>query len=139
MDEFRRERFVMRKLDLVAACAMASACCGPLQAAADTTQGGDTRLHLEACTKWSEQSGSFGFVNACGEPVALLFIQLNGQHRFDRVVRPGERFETGVGEKTVDATGWLFTACPADYVPSVPLTTENQAQILKGQYECVRK
>jgi hypothetical protein len=131
--------FVMRKRDLVAACVLASSTWGPLPAVADTTQGGDNKLHLEACTKWSEQNGSFGFVNSCGEPVALLFIQLNGQHRFERVVKPGERFDTGVAEKAVNAAGWLFAACPAGYVPTVPFTTENQTQILKGQYECVRK
>lgn len=111
---------------------------GPLHAAADAASG-DTKLHLESCTKWSEQNGSFGFRNRCGEPVALLFIQLNGQHRFERVVKPDEWFDTGAPEKTINATGWLFTACPADYVPSVPFTAENKNQILKGQYECVRK
>lgn len=128
----------MRKPDLVAACVLASVCCAPPQAVADITQGGDTRLHLEACTKWSEQNGSFGFVNGCGEPVALLLVQLNGERRFDRVVWPGERFETGVPEKTIDAAGWLFTACPAGYGPSVPFTAENRSAILKGQYECVK-
>lgn len=130
---------MLRKLDLVAACVLAASCCGPLPAVADTAQGGDNKLHLEACTRWSERNGSFGFVNGCGEPVALLFLQLNGQQRFDRLVAPGERFDSGVAEKALNATGWLFTVCPAGYVPSVPFTTENQAQILKGQYECVRK
>jgi len=139
MEEFKSGGLVMRKLNLVAVCAVAAACWGPLQAIGETTQGGDSKLHLEACTKWSEQNGSFGFANTCGEPVALLFVQLNGAHQFDRVVKSGERFETGVAEKAVNATGWLFTACPAGYVPSVPFTTENQTQILKGQYECVRK
>ena len=129
----------MRKLDLVAACALASAFCGPHQAIADTTQGGDTRLHLEACTKWSEQNGSFGFTNTCSEPVALLFIELNGPNRFDRLIKPNERFDIDMPESAVKATGWLFTACPAGYVPNVPFTAEHQIQIVKGQYECVRK
>ena len=83
--------------------------------------------------------GSFGFTNGCGEPVALLFIQLNGEHRFDRVVKPGERFDIGVSEKIIKATSWLFTACPAEYVPNLSFTAENQTQISKSQYECVRK
>ena len=126
-----------RQLGLVAAL-LASAFFGPLHAATEAGSG-DTRLHLEACTKWTEQDGSFGFTNECGEPVALLFVQLNGQRRFDRVVKPDERFDIGVSEKTINASGWLFTACPAGYVPSVPFTVENQTQISKGQYECVRK
>jgi hypothetical protein len=129
---------VKRQLGLVAACSLAPALFAPLHAATEPGSG-DTRLHLEACTKWSEQDDSFGFTNECGEPVALLFIQLNGEHRFDRLVKPGERFDPGVDEKTINATGWLFTACPAEYVPNLPFTSENQLQILKGQYECVRK
>ena len=129
--------FLKRQLGLVAAV-LASAFLGPLHAATEAGSG-DTRLHLEACTKWSEKNGSFGFTNECGEPVALLFVQLNGEHRFDRAVKPEERFDTGVPEKTINATGWLFTVCPAEYVPNLPFTVENQTQISKGQYECVRK
>lgn len=120
------------------ACTLASAYCGPLRAAADPASG-DTRLHLEACTKWTERNGSFGFTNECGEPVALLFIELNGPHRFDRLIPPNERFDIGLPAKTINETGWLFTACPAGYVPNVPFTTESQAKIVKSQYECVRK
>jgi hypothetical protein len=127
-----------RQFALVVACLLATAMSGLLHAATDPASG-DTKLHLEACTKWSEQNGSFGTMNRCGEPVALLFIQLNGQHRFERVVAPNDRFETGVSEKAVKATGWLFTACPAGYVPNVPFVVENREAILKGQYECVRK
>lgn len=127
-----------RQLGLAAIVSLASALLAPLHAATEPGSG-DTRLHLEACTKWSERDGSFGFQNQCGEPVALLFIQLNGEHRFDRVVKPGERFDIGVPEQIIKATSWLFTACPADYVPNLPFTAENQTQIVKGQYECVRK
>lgn len=119
-------------------CSLASVLLAPLHAATESGSG-DTRAHLEACTKWSERDGSFGFTNACGEPVALLFIQLNGEHRFDRVVKPGERFDIGVSEKIIKATSWLFTACPAEYVPNLSFTAENQTQISKSQYECVRK
>jgi hypothetical protein len=129
---------VKRQLGLVAGCLLASAFLGPLHAATEPGSG-DTRLHLEACTKWTEQNGSFGFTNECREPVALLFVQLDGQRRFDRVVKPDERFDIGVPEKIIKATSWLFTACPAEYVPNVPFTVENQTRISKGQYECVRK
>jgi hypothetical protein len=129
---------VKRQLGLAAACSLASALLAPLHAATGPGSG-DTRLHLEACTRWTEQNGSFGFTNGCDEPVALLFIQLNGEHRFDRVVKPGERFDIGVPEKIVKATSWLFTACPAEYVPNLPFTAENQTLISKSQYECVRK
>lgn len=127
-----------RSFAVIVSCALASAHCGPLYAAADAASG-DTRPHLEACTKWSEQKGNFGFTNECHEPVALLFIELNGPHRFDRVILPSERFDIGLPEKTINQTGWLFTACPAGYVPSVPFTTESQTRIVKSRYECVRK
>jgi hypothetical protein len=139
MDECNREDAVKRQLGLVAAGMLASAFLGTTLHAATEQGSGDTRLHLEACLKWTERDGSFGFANACGEPVALLFIQLNGRQRFDRVVKPDERFDTGEPEKTINATDWLFTACPAEYAPNPPITAENQIRILKGQYECVRK
>ena len=68
-----------RPFGLVAACILASATLGPLHAATDLAPGpGDTRLHLESCTKWSEQNGSFGFTNDCSEPVTLIFVELDG-------------------------------------------------------------
>jgi hypothetical protein len=129
---------VKRQLGFAAACSLAPALFAPLHAATEPGSG-DTRLHLEACTKWTERDGSLGFQNECGEPVALVFIQLNGEHRFDRLVKPGEHFDPGVGEKTIKATGWLFTVCPAGFVPTLPFTAENQMLILRGQYECVRR
>jgi len=138
LDELIGRDFVKRRLGLAAIGSLASALLTPLHAATDPSSG-DTRVHLEACTKWTEQNGSFGFTNACGEPVALLFIQINRERWFDRVIQPDERFDIGVPEKIIKATSWLFTACPAGYVPSPPLTIENQPLIVKGQYECVRK
>lgn len=135
----KSEDVVKRQLGLVAAGTLASAFLGTTLHAATEQGSGDIRLHLEACIKWTERNGSFGFTNACGEPVALLFIQLDGQQRFDRVVKPDERFDTGEPEKTINATDWLFTACPAEYAPNPPITAENQIRILKGQYECARK
>lgn len=128
-----------RQFASAAACAFAFACSAPLQATSPTQPQGDTRVQLEACSKWTERDGSFGFTNECREPVALLFIDLSGGRRFDRVIQPSERFDTGVDEKTINASGWLFTVCPAGYAPSLPFTAENQIPIARGQYKCVRK
>ncbi len=129
-----------RPFGLVAACVLVVSVFGRLHAATDLAPGpGDTRLHLEACTKWSEQSGSFAFTNECSEPVALIFVELGGLRRFDRVIKPKERFDIKLPEQAIHATSWLFTACPAGYVPSLPFTVEDQALIVAGQYECVRK
>ena len=129
-----------RPFGLVAACAVVSVILGRLHAAKDLTPGPvDTRLHLEACTRWSEQNGGFGFSNECSEPVALIFVELDGLRRFDRVIKPKERIDIKLPEKTINITNWLFTACPAGFVPSIPFTVENQARIVSGQYECVRK
>jgi hypothetical protein len=131
---------VKRLFGLVAACILVSAFLGRLHAATDLAPGpADTRRHLETCTRWSEQDGGFGFTNACSEPVALIFVELDGLRRFDRVIRPKERFDIKLPEKTINTTNWLFTVCPAGYVPSVPFTAENQTRIVMGQYECVRK
>jgi hypothetical protein len=131
---------VKRPFGLVAACALVSAIPGRLHAVTDLAPGPvDTRLHLEACTKWTEQNGGFGFTNECSEPVALLFVELNGLRRFDRVIKPKERFDIKLPEKAINTTSWLFTACPAGYVPTVPFTAENQTRIVTGQYECARK
>lgn len=130
-----------RPFGLVAACALVPVVLlGRLQAATDLAPGpGDTRPHLEACTKWSEQNGSLAFTNGCSEPVALIFVELGGLRRFDRVIKPKERFDIKLPERTIHATSWLFTACPAGYVPSAPFTVEELAVIVAGQYECVRK
>jgi hypothetical protein len=129
---------VKRFVGFAAACWLASVTSAPLHA---TTDPGASvaRHHLEACTKWSERNGSFGAKNECSEPVALLFIQLSGEHRFSGVVLPNERFDTGVSETTITATDWLFTVCPAGYVPSLPFTADNRIAISTGRYECVRK
>lgn len=124
----------------VAACALVFANPGQLRAATDLATGPvDTRLHLEACTRWSEQKGGFAFTNECHEPVAIIFVELDGLRRFDRVIKPKERSEIKLPEKTINTTSWLFTACPAGYVPGVPFTVENRIRIVTGQYECVRK
>ncbi|WP_298258928.1 hypothetical protein [Bradyrhizobium sp.] len=129
-----------RPFGLVAACVLASAVLGRLHAATNLAPGpGDTRLHLEACTKWTEQQGSFTFTNECSEPVALVFVELGGLRRFDRVIKPKERFDIKLPEQVINMTSWLFTACPAGYVPSVPFTVEEQALIVAGQYECIRR
>lgn len=130
-----------RPFGLVAACVLVvSAILGRLHAATDLAPGpGDTRRHLEACTKWSEQNAGFVFTNGCSEPVALIFVELGGVRRFDHVIKPKERFDIKLPEQTIHATSWLFTTCPAGYVPSVPFTVEDQALIVAGQYECVRK
>ena len=129
-----------RPFGLVAALALVFAALGRLHATTDLAPGpGDTRLHLEACTKWTEQNGSFGFTNGCSEPVSLIFVELDGLRRFDRVIKPKERFDIKLPEKTINMTNWLFTACPAGYVPSVPFTAESQTLIVSGQYECVRR
>jgi hypothetical protein len=131
---------VKRPFGLVAVCAVLFAATGRLHAATDLAPGpGDTRLHLEACTKWTEQGGRFGFTNECKEPVSLIFVELDGLRRFDRVIRPKERFDIKLPEQTINTTNWLFTVCPAGYVPSVPFTAEDQTRIVAGQYECVRK
>jgi hypothetical protein len=129
---------VKRWLGLVAAGLLASAMLPPLHAATEPGAG-DTRHHLEACTKWSARNGHFGFQSECSEPVAVLLVELNGARRFDHVLQPNERFDIDLPEKTVNETGWLFTACPAGTVPNVPFTAEQQSRIVRSQYECVRK
>jgi len=129
---------VKRTFRLVAA--LLSVFSPPLHAATNPQPApGDTRLHLEGCTRWSEKNGSFGFTNECREAVTVLFIELNGPHRYDRVIKPNERFDIDLPGKTINEAGWLFTACPEDYVPNVPFTAENQTRITKSQYECVRR
>jgi len=126
-----------RDQSLVLASALILSCWTPLRAATDLAPGRvDTRPHLEACTKWSEQNGSFGFTNRCSQPVALIFVELKGMRRFDRVIQRNERLDTGLSGATIKTTDWLFTACPAGYGPAVPFTVENQPRIAKGLYEC---
>jgi hypothetical protein len=130
---------VKRALRLVATSAFVLALPSLHGATNPQPASGDTKLHLEACIKWSEKNGRFGFTNECRAAVAILFIELNGPHRYDRVIRPDERFDIDLPGKTINETGWLFTACPAGYGPNVPFSAENRTRIVKSQYECVRK
>jgi hypothetical protein len=93
--------------------------------------------HLEACTKWDFYKGKKGFQNDCGQPVVVLFMQLNTQRVVERTVNPGARFDTGLTEKNLQ--GWMSTRCPVGYDPSVPFKVENSQAIIGSQYECVKK
>jgi hypothetical protein len=127
-----------RDHDLVLAFALILSCVSPLHATTDLAPGrADTRHHLESCTKWSEENGSFGFTNVCPQPVALMFVELAGMRPFDRMIEPNARFDTGLSAAMINTTEWLYTACPVGYAPAVPFTAENRVRIARGRYECV--
>lgn len=94
--------------------------------------------HLERCTEWRYRDERFGALNNCKDPVNIQFMLNSGQHVIERVVQPGEFFDTGLGRNELLA-GWLFTACPAGSAPSVPFSLANQQDIRASRYGCPKK
>jgi hypothetical protein len=93
-----------------------------------------SRAHMEACTQWHFQGGNIGTRNDCDRPVAIKFMAYDGGHVRDADVPPGGWFDSGVAPGTIG--GFLFTVCPAGYVPSVRFSPENATAIVESLYNC---
>lgn len=95
--------------------------------------------NLESCTQWNVESNHIGFWNKCGQPVVVLFMQLDRHRPIKREIKPNARFDTGRTQAQLHATGWMSTRCPVGFVPSVPLRFENREAIIASKYTCVKK
>jgi hypothetical protein len=91
------------------------------------------KAHMEACTRWEYVGGEFGTLNRCDTPVTIQFMALNEGRVIERNVAPGDWFGSGTGDLP---DGWIFTACPVGYAPSVRVAPENKDTILVSLYNC---
>ena len=67
-----------------------------------------------------------------------LFARLHdiaGSAELTREVAPGAWFESGAASDL--SGGWMFTACPAGYVPNIRFAAENKTAILDSLYNCL--
>lgn len=96
----------------------------------------DTVPHVEACTDWDDVGGRFGTMNKCAGPIVIKFLAHRSNNLVEAVVLSGTRFDSGANSDDL-VDGWLFTACPSGYVPTVPFAPGNGDLILRSLYECV--
>ncbi len=93
-----------------------------------------SRPHMEGCLVWNA-SGRIGAHNECSRPVTILFMALGDQRVVEADVAPGGSFDTAA--RWGESGGFMFTACPAGYVPSVRFSLENKTAIVESLYNCL--
>jgi hypothetical protein len=94
----------------------------------------DSRAHMEGCLIWSGQ-GAVGVRNECSRPITLLFMTFDDQQVVTAGLPPGGRFISDA--QWGQSGGFMFTACPTGYRPSVRFSIENKDAIGLSLYNCV--
>ena len=110
-------------------------CSMVLAAATPSAAQKSSQAHMEACTVWHYTDERIGTRNDCDRPVAIMFMAANDQNVVEADVPPGGWFDSGVIAAT--SGGFIFTACPVGYRPSVRFALENKALIAESLYNCV--
>jgi hypothetical protein len=93
-----------------------------------------THAHMEGCLIWSG-SGAVGTRNECSRAITLQFMTFDDQQVVTVDLPPGGRFISDV--QWGQGGGFLFTACPAGYRPSVRFAVENKDVIGPSLYNCI--
>jgi hypothetical protein len=91
------------------------------------------KAHMEACTEWNLAGAHIGTRNDCNRPVSILFMDYSDRHVVEGNVVPGGLFDSGA---SAPSAGFMFTVCPAGYVPSVRFSFENRQTIEDSLYNC---
>lgn len=94
----------------------------------------EVRAHMEGCLLWSGP-GAIAVRNDCSRPIALMLMTFAGQQTVTTEVAPGSRYSSPF-EWT--AAGFMFTACPVGFQPSLRFAVENKEAIGVSLYNCVR-
>jgi hypothetical protein len=105
-----------------------------LVAAGGASAQENTQAHMEGCLIWN-RDGAVSVRNECSRPLTLQFMTAEDQQVVSADLPAGGRF-------TADAVwgqtlGFLFTACPIGYRPSVRFALENKDAIGISLYYCV--
>ena len=110
-------------------------CAAFLAAAVPAAAQKSSKAHMEACTVWSYGGDQVGTRNDCDRPVTIMFMAFSDQRVVEADVPAGGWFDSGVSAAAAD--GFIFTACPVGYMPSVRFSMENRVQIAESLYNCV--
>ncbi len=100
-----------------------------------TAEAQERRMaHMEGCLIWSRE-GNIAARNECSRPIALKYMDFDVQQTVTTELAPGARFTSdSVWGRT---TGFMFTACPLGFRPSVPFALENKEAIGVSLYNCI--
>jgi hypothetical protein len=106
-----------------------------LAMATATAEAQERRMaHMEGCLIWSRE-GNIAARNECSRPIALKYMDFDVQQTVTTELAPGARFTSdSIWGQT---TGFMFTACPLGFRPSVPFALENKEAIGFSLYNCV--
>ena len=91
------------------------------------------KAHMEGCLVWSAAQGTLAVRNECSRPMTFMFMTFDDGKVQQSEVAPGAWYDTGVrsGE-----AGFMFTACPVGYAPSLRFAIENKGPISDSLYNC---
>ncbi len=107
----------------------------PLFLVMATAEAQERRMaHMEGCLIWSRE-GSIAARNECSRPIALKYMDFDVQQVVTTELAPGARFTSD--SVWGQSTGFMFTACPLGFRPSVPFALENKEAIGVSLYNCV--
>lgn len=91
------------------------------------------RAHMEGCLVWSVAKEHLVARNECSRAMTFMFMTLEDGHVLQTEVAPGAWVDTG---RTPGESGFMFTACPVGFVPSVRFALENKQTISDSLYNC---
>ena len=90
--------------------------------------------HMEGCLVWNRE-GRVSVRNDCSRPLDLLYMDFSDQRVVAAELAPGGRF---TAESVWGGTGgFMYTACPVGWRPSVAFAIENKETIGGSLYNCV--
>jgi hypothetical protein len=90
--------------------------------------------HLEGCLMWNT-SGHVTVRNECSRPMTIMFMTFADQHVSSVDLAAGGHAQLGAEWGQPD--GFMFTACPPNYIPSLRFSLENKEAISVSLYNCV--
>jgi len=90
--------------------------------------------HLEGCLIWNN-SGPVMVRNECSRPMTIMFMTLGDQHVSTVELAAGGRAQLQAEWGRPD--GFMFTACPSNFIPNLRFSLENKEAISVSLYNCV--
>ena len=94
----------------------------------------NVRAHMEGCLVWTGQ-GTLAVRNDCSRPLTLMLMSFDDRQVVTAEIAPGARYTTTL--EWGQPGGFMFTACPVGYSPSVRFALENKDAIGVSLYNCV--
>ncbi len=94
-----------------------------------------TAAHMEGCLVWNRPPGTVMVGNECSRSISLKFMDLETQKSQTVELAPRQRLATDT--EWGQPAGFMFTACPMGFRPSVEFSVENKQAISASLYNCV--